>query len=92
MCKLQKQQNNIKKVLDNPLDNGKKIRTKSVKIWFCISGCGGRTRTFDLRVMSPTSYQLLHPAILTLQTGSTALCLYIIALFFDLSREKLNLT
>ena len=26
-------------------------------------GCGGRTRTYDLRVMSPTSYQLLHPAI-----------------------------
>ena|GEM_PF-1531066 len=27
-------------------------------------GCGGRIRTFDLRVMSPTSYQLLHSAIL----------------------------
>ena len=26
-------------------------------------GCGGRTWTSDLRVMSPTSYQLLHPAI-----------------------------
>ena len=25
--------------------------------------CGGQTRTDDLRVMSPTSYQLLHPAI-----------------------------
>ncbi len=25
-------------------------------------GCGGRTWTYDLRVMSPTSYQLLHPA------------------------------
>ena len=25
-------------------------------------GCGGRTRTADLWVMSPTSYQLLHPA------------------------------
>ena len=24
---------------------------------------GGQTRTDDLRVMSPTSYQLLHPAI-----------------------------
>jgi hypothetical protein len=23
---------------------------------------GGRTRTYDLWVMSPTSYQLLHPA------------------------------
>ena len=27
--------------------------------------CGGQTRTDDLRVMSPTSYQLLHPAIST---------------------------
>ena len=26
-------------------------------------GSGDRTRTYDLRVMSPTSYQLLHPAI-----------------------------
>ena len=26
-------------------------------------GCGGRTRTCDLRVMSPTSYQLLHSAV-----------------------------
>ena len=28
------------------------------------SGCGGRTRTYDLRVMSPTSFQLLYSAIL----------------------------
>ena len=27
------------------------------------SGCGGRTRTYDLRVMSPTSFQLLYSAI-----------------------------
>lgn len=26
-------------------------------------GSGSRTRTYDLRVMSPTSYQLLHPAL-----------------------------
>lgn len=26
-------------------------------------GCGGRTRTCDLRVMSPASYQLLYPAL-----------------------------
>ena len=25
-------------------------------------GCGGRTWTYDLRVMSPTSYRLLYPA------------------------------
>ena len=29
-------------------------------------GCGGRTRTSDLWVMSPTSCQLLYPAILVL--------------------------
>ena len=29
------------------------------------SGCGGRTRTYGLRVMSPTSCQLLHAAIFT---------------------------
>ena len=28
-----------------------------------IFGCGGRTRTYDLRVMSPTSFQLLYSAI-----------------------------
>ena len=28
-------------------------------------GCGGRTRTYDLRVMSPTSFQLLYSAIFT---------------------------
>ena len=42
----------------------KKIRAKSIKIWLYINGCGSKTRTYDLRVMSPTSYQLLHPAIL----------------------------
>ena len=30
-------------------------------LWFY--GCGDRTWTCDLRVMSPTSYQLLHPAM-----------------------------
>jgi hypothetical protein len=28
-----------------------------------LKGSGSRTRTYDLRVMSPTSYQLLHPAL-----------------------------
>ena len=32
-------------------------------------GCGGRTWTTDLRVMSPTSYQLLHPAMLSWWMG-----------------------
>ena len=31
-----------------------------------IYGCGGRTRTYDLRVMSPTSFQLLYSAIFAL--------------------------
>ncbi len=30
---------------------------------FLFDGCGGKTRTYDLWVMSPTSYQLLHSAI-----------------------------
>ena len=35
----------------------------SIKITYLFSGCGGRIWTNDLRVMSPTSYQLLYPAI-----------------------------
>ena len=31
-----------------------------------VYGCGGRTRTYGLRVMSPTSCQLLHAAIFNL--------------------------
>ncbi|MGF7079291.1 hypothetical protein ABIB50_001634 [Mucilaginibacter sp. UYCu711] len=31
-----------------------------------LKGSGSRTRTYDLRVMSPTSYQLLHPALFLL--------------------------
>ena len=38
-------------------------------------GCGGRTRTYDLRVMSPTSFQLLYSAIF----GALLECLGIIA-------------
>ena len=38
-------------------------------------GCGGRTRTYDLRVMSPTSFQLLYSAIWV----RSAECLDIIA-------------
>ena len=30
------------------------------------SNCGDRIRTYDLRIMSPTSCQLLHPAIILL--------------------------
>ena len=34
-----------------------------------IFGSGGRTRTCDLRVMSPTSCQLLHPAIVHIDSS-----------------------
>ena len=36
-------------------------------------GCGDRTRTCDLRVMSPTSYQLLYSAIYTFVVPVTGL-------------------
>ncbi len=43
--------------------NKKKLATPNgVPSFF---GCGDRTWTCDLRVMSPTSYQLLYPAIFT---------------------------
>ena len=46
-------------------DGNKKTATeKSVAVICC---CGGRTRTYDLWVMSPTSYQLLHPRDLEAQ-------------------------
>ena len=45
--------------------------TGQSQLWSCFFyltvkkfGSGGRTWTYDLRVMSPTSYQLLHPAII----------------------------
>ena len=34
------------------------------------AGCGGRIRTDNLRVMSPTSFQLLHPAVSSAGSGS----------------------
>ena len=43
-------------------ENKKVVVTRSVTT--TLSGCGGRTRTYDLRVMSPTSFQLLYSAIL----------------------------
>jgi hypothetical protein len=36
---------------------------------FCEMGSGDRTRTCDLRVMSPTSYHLLYPALYFSQHG-----------------------
>ena len=42
----------------------KKKRSPPFWVDFAFSGCGRRTRTSGLRVMSPTSFQLLYPAIL----------------------------
>ena len=36
---------------------------------FLFLSSGGRTRTYDLRVMSPTSYQLLYSAMYVLPRG-----------------------
>ena len=44
---------------------GKKLEKHRISFEIrCFYGCGGRTRTYDLRVMSPTSFQLLYSAIL----------------------------
>ena len=44
-----------------------KVRKTAVFVMkTAVFGCGGRTRTYDLRVMSPTSFQLLYSAILAL--------------------------
>ena len=43
---------------------GKKLEKHRISFEIrCFYGCGGRTRTYDLRVMSPTSFQLLYSAI-----------------------------
>lgn len=47
-------------------------KDKPLKVVFLLSavfGCGGRTRTCDLQVMSLASYQLLHSAMLFLNCG-----------------------
>ena len=46
-----------------PTEAGKKKRPTKIADRSLIFGSGGRTRTCDLRVMSPTSCQLLHPAL-----------------------------
>ena len=39
------------------------IQKKEQTLRFVLFSSGGRTRTSGLRVMSPTSYQLLYPAM-----------------------------
>ena len=50
-----------------PNTSPEREQIKNYRCWNCINngnwfGCGGRIWTNDLRVMSPTSYQLLYPA------------------------------
>ena len=47
----------------DPTEAAKKKRPTKIADRSLIFGSGGRTRTCDLRVMSPTSCQLLHPAL-----------------------------
>ena len=42
---------------------------KGQTLRFVLYSSGGRTRTYDLRVMSPTSYQLLYSAMYVLPRG-----------------------
>ena len=44
--------------------------TFTVNVGVHTNGCGGRTRTYDLRVMSPTSFQLLYSAIFKIHSLS----------------------
>ena len=51
------------RVFHLPVTTCKHYKMKKLPIGqFSIFGCGDRTWTCDLRVMSPTSYQLLYPA------------------------------
>ncbi len=43
--------------------NREKTKKEVIKKSLPLFGCGGRTRTCDLQVMSLASYQLLHTAI-----------------------------
>ncbi len=46
------------------------------------AGCGGLTRTDDLWVMSPTSYQLLHSAMLCFDYGCKGTAFFLISKLF----------
>lgn len=50
-------------------------------------GCGGRIRTNDLRIMSPTSYLLLHPAMSALFLTANG----IIAKHMRIVNRKINI-
>ena len=50
--------------LFDPKNKEKVLKSYDFRTFY---GCGGRTRTYDLRVMSPTSFQLLYSAIFSAQ-------------------------
>ena len=52
------------KPLATRVDSRNKRKKPVRRLVFCLFSSGGRTRTSGLRVMSPTSYQLLYPAVL----------------------------
>ena len=59
---------NLSKYIGNSFETASKLefywnKKTSPKTGFCLFSSGGRTRTSGLRVMSPTSYQLLYPAM-----------------------------
>ena len=47
----------------------KKVVSFCITVPYNLFSSGGRTRTYGLRVMSPTSYQLLHSAMYVLPRG-----------------------
>lgn len=59
-------------------------------------GCGGRTRTCDLQVMSLASYQLLHSAVLFLNCECKGNTLFLIMqdfpVFFVPRPEKVTIS
>ena len=55
-------------------------KSRSIDLLLC--GCGGWTWTNDLRVMSPTSYQLLHSAVFYLRPLSKCFTIILLLLCF----------
>ena len=62
------------------------LKVKRIKdcdsIIYPLFSCGGLTRTDDLWVMSPTSYQLLHSAMLCFDYGCKGTAFFLISKLF----------
>ena len=58
-----------------------------LRLFHC--GCGGRIRTSDLRVMSPTSYQLLHSASTCFTTSSSHDLVFLMVLVAGLEPARI---